>query len=66
MITITGFRRRGRKPCQKTQLLAVEWILHEPQRYLGEQKRLAIENGVCPKKLATWVGRLRKAARGQS
>lgn len=63
MIPIIGFRRRGRKPCQKTLLLAVEWILHAPDNNFGMQKRVAYENGICPKKLNTAVAKLRKAAR---
>lgn len=52
-------RTAGRPRCQKTYLVALEYLLH-PEKPCGMFKRLAIENEISPGQLGNAVKRIRE------
>lgn len=52
-------RPAGRPRCQKTSLVALEYIMH-PERYYGLFKELAHGNGISPGQLGKAVKRIRE------
>lgn len=52
-------RRAGRPRCQKTYLVALEYIMH-PERHYGMFKELAHGNGISLGQLGNAVKRIRE------